>query len=294
MSPLSSDDQQHDDDMIQVKEILIKGGANFSLAEQDEETNQSQELGERIQSGKTLLTLTDLISQDEIDFLVQSSLEAADSKTNEEHNGNIRFNQNLDNEGVKNRLLIRMPTVSACRRDDNLDDALPEPASLVLERIMERTLEYVDQKLCPSLKMTLFGRADATNEQTEKGEAQEEVSIADLFRNDGLVYSTREPAINVYKPPHGHFGMHKDGKAMTILIPLSDPTNEFEGGGTAFWSQAFPREGQHDASLRLRPKAGTVVLFGGGVYHSGLHIQSGIRVVFVASFSPCHDPPAEQ
>ena len=268
--------QQHPDgkeptslSSVPVKEISVKRGS----ADADDDLLS---LGERIQSGKTILSLTNLITQEEINYLKHTSLECADSKTDENNDQNQnRVNGELDNEGVKNRLLIRMPILSSGKRHDYLHDALPESISSVLEGIIERTLEHVDRQLCPSIKKTLFGNK----------ENAEDVSIAELFRNDQLEYSTREPAVNVYKAPHGHFGIHRDDKALTILIPLSDPNDDFSGGGTAFWSQPFPQPGRHDASLVLRPEAGTVVLFGGQVQHAGLHIRSGTRVVFVASFS---------
>ena len=36
----------------------------------------------------------------------------------------------------------------------------------------------------------------------------------------------------------------------------------------------------------LTPRAGSALLFGGGVTHAGLPVRRGCRVVFVASFSP--------
>lgn len=261
---------------IHLEEITIKRG------EADADNDQS--LGERLQSGRTLLSLSNLITQDEIEYLKQSSLECADSKTDESNNHdsnnnqqNSRVNGGLDNEGVKNRLVIRMPVLSSGIRHNCLQDALPESISSFLEKIIERTLQHIDRELCPSVKETLFGDEDSAK--------QKDLSITELFHNNQLEYSTREPAINVYKAPHGHFGIHRDDKALTILIPLSDPDDDFSEGGTAFWSQPFPQPGRHDPSVVLRPEAGTVVLFGGQVQHAGLHIRNGTRVVFVASFS---------
>lgn len=228
------------------------------------------------------------MTAEEIDHLKESALECADAKTRDENNQQENtehrlaryLNGELDNEGVKNRLVIRMPIVSSAKRHDCLHDALPESLTTLLEEIMERTLEHVDHALCPSIHQTLFSADDPESEENANG-----VSIADLFRNHELVYSTREPAVNVYHAPHGHFGLHRDDRALTILIPLSHPDDDFTGGGTAFWSEAFPQPGRHDPSLVLRPPAGTAVLFGGQVQHAGLHIRSGTRVVFVASFS---------
>ena len=79
--------------------------------------------------------------------------------------------------------------------------------------------------------------------------------------------------------------VEEDDKDLTILIPLSDPSTDFTGGGTAFWAERHPQDGMHDPSLILRPRAGTGILFGGRVSHKGMHIHSGTRVVFVISFS---------
>ena len=110
-------------------------------------------------------------------------------------------------------------------------------------------------------------------------------SLVDLFRNNQLTFSTREPAINVYEAPYGHFAMHKDNQDLSIVMPLSDPSVDFEGGGTAFWSQNFPKEGMDDPSLILKPPPGTAMMWGGRVSHKGMHLRRGTRVVFVVSFS---------
>lgn len=134
-------------------------------------------------------------------------------------------------------------------------------------------------------------------------------------------------AITVCNAGNG-FSPHKDMHALTVLVPLVD-AHAFEGGGTAFWS-APPRaepggaEGptEHGApayfgtrhtwergarstahrdwlpdaktvapTLVLRHAAGTALLFGGDVTHSGQPVTSGQRAVFVASFSRvCHRP----
>ena len=113
---------------------------------------------------------------------------------------------------------------------------------------------------------------------------------AALFRNDQLDYSIREPAINVYDAPHGYFAMHKDHHALSIVIPLSDPKVDFQGGGTAFWSQSHPMEGMDRPSIVVKPTPGTVMLWGGRVSHKGMNISNGTRVVLVASFSGPNSP----
>ena len=93
--------------------------------------------------------------------------------------------------------------------------------------------------------------------------------------------------------------------ALTVLIPLTAPTDDFTGGGTGFWardkvlsdkalsdlmdeygdalkSETVP-EGAPTAVLT--PKPGTALVFGGDVTHAGMPVKTGTRSVFVASFS---------
>ena len=72
---------------------------------------------------------------------------------------------------------------------------------------------------------------------------------------------------------------------MTILIPLN---GDFEGGGTAFWSES-KRHRVDPPSIVVKPKRGADILFGGHVMHSGLAVEDGSRVVLVASFSLKND-----
>ena len=60
-------------------------------------------------------------------------------------------------------------------------------------------------------------------------------SLRDLYMAAELEWSEGEPAINVYTSD-GYFGAHKDHLALTVLIPLTAPSTDFEGGGTGFWA----------------------------------------------------------
>ena len=51
------------------------------------------------------------------------------------------------------------------------------------------------------------------------------------------------------------------------------------------------RERCRPPTLALNPPTGSAILFGGTVTHAGLAVTSGVRGVFVASFSPRHTPP---
>ena len=78
---------------------------------------------------------------------------------------------------------------------------------------------------------------------------------------------------------------HKDHQALTVLVPLTSPQSDFEGGGTAFWAQDSRGFRVEPPSLTLRPPAGTCLLFGGHTTHAGTPVVDGERCVLVASFS---------
>lgn len=86
---------------------------------------------------------------------------------------------------------------------------------------------------------------------------------------------------------NGYFGAHKDHLALTVLIPLTSAKNDFEGGGTGYWSgnRDTDENPQSPPDLILKPEAGSALVFGGDVTHAGLPIESGYRSVFVCSFS---------
>ena len=74
-----------------------------------------------------------------------------------------------------------------------------------------------------------------------------------------------------------------------MLVPLSTSGREFDGGGTAFWSEALVGTDSKEAhnfppSLVMRPPAGTGLFWRGHLTHAGLPVTSGVRHVFVASF----------
>ena len=234
-------------------------------------------LGERLKSGQTLLQLSNVLTDKELKYFLLSSLAAASS-----HEANA--------DPDKGHLYTRMSTISAAQREGKMETALPESLSNFMERILERILSIVDQQLCPSVRETLFGLKgtdddDNNNNNSNNSNNYDEHSLVCLFQTGRLQFAKREPAINVYRSPFGHIGMHKDNFDLTILVPLSCPEEDFSGGGTAFWHQKFPKEGLDDPAFILRPPAGTVLLFGGQVSHCGLHIRNGTRAVFVCSFS---------
>jgi len=276
----------YDKTKMEAKEISIPGGASKSILLNASSSSKDALLGIRLVKGKSLLSVSNLLSPEEIEYVRQASIKAAARQT--------LHNTHPEEQGP-DRLCVRMPTQLAASRHDipdagsqDLHDPLPLDLShYVEERILQRTLRTIDEEF-PDVRETLFG-----------GDCK---SLVDLFVNDQLEWSTREPAINVYYPPAGYFGIHKDNKALTILMPLtssceddSDTTgmdldSTFTGGGTAFWSQSYPNEHRHAPSIVLKPNAGTALLWGGQLSHKGLPIDKGMRVVFVASFSRKANP----
>ena len=104
-------------------------------------------------------------------------------------------------------------------------------------------------------------------------------------------WSEGEPAINVYTE-RGRFGAHKDHLALTVLIPLTSPADDFSGGGTGFWSMESIGSGLDEGQepegppvAVLAPPLGTALVFGGDVTHAGMPVETGLRSVMVASFS---------
>eukprot|EP00977_Amphora_coffeiformis_P021914 scaffold10056_cov164-Amphora_coffeaeformis.AAC.11 len=278
--PMPASSNIYDTSAIKVEEISIKDGARKTIFDGQSSSSAAVDpmkmdplLGIHVAKGTSVVAVSNLLARDEIDYLVESSLEAAATQQL-----NNPCSDDKEDQG-QGRLCVRMPTVAAANRHDipdvgseDLHDPLPlEVSQFVEERILQRAMAFIDQHL-PDVRKTLFG-SDCD-------------SLLDLFLGSQLEWSTREPAINVYYPPNGYFGIHKDNKALTILMPLhSSKEGDFTGGGTAFWSQSHPNEHQDAPSLILAPLSGTALLFGGKLPHKGLRIETGVRTVFVASFS---------
>ena len=131
-------------------------------------------------------------------------------------------------------------------------------------------------------------------------EQQEPELCAELFRAKPgglcdwwLTFKGDEPMLNQYTAG-GLFPPHQDGAALTVLVPLSTCDLDFEGGGTAFWSEVVVGKDPKAAeglppSLVMKPPPGTALFWRGHVTHAGLPVTAGCRHVFVASFD-LHPP----
>lgn len=215
-------------------------------------------VGERVKFGESVVELKDLATPEECRWLVNTCLKAAEAATP---------TRQLDKPG-----LVRLPTIAAAERatvtNTPCADPLPKDVDEILKMILTRAAAFIDEEL-PSLTSTLF----------------ETDSLENLLTDNHLKFSSREPAVNRYTKG-GEFLAHKDAQALTVLLPLSCPENDFTGGGTAFWGQDSRGHRVEDPSSVLKPPAGTAMLFGGCVTHAGVAVDSGSRIVFVASFSP--------
>lgn len=224
-------------------------------------SQQDTIIGDRIKSGESVLLLNNISSQDECQFLINLATKSA--KRHQEK----RTEGGLDKPG-----LVRLPTWAAAQRAAKTKtpcaDSICKQANEICRSILLRAFQKIDQEQ-PPLVSTLFGEGK---------------SLADAFLQDDLDWSSREPAVNVYTKG-GEFVAHKDAQSLTLLVALTGPTS-FGGGGTSFWSQDSRGHRVEEPQLVLKPEAGTGILFGGCVTHSGIALTSGTRVVLVASCSP--------
>ena len=212
----------------------------------------------------SILLLKDLVSQAECAQLV----DAAEEK--------VRFYRrhrrviNGDSRGKDDKPL---------RRFELHPDGINHDGSVhaLAHSILTRALWNLEQQE-PELCAELFGVDDP-------------VDLCDLW----FQFKGDEPMLNRYTAG-GDFPPHQDGSALTVLVPLSTSDVEFQGGGTAFWSEAEIGKDSKAAqgrrpSLVMKPPPGTGLFWRGHLTHAGLPLTTGCRHVFVASFDL---RPAEQ
>lgn len=101
-----------------------------------------------------------------------------------------------------------------------------------------------------------------------------------------------EPKVNVYSEG-GYFTQHGDGMELTLLVVLTD---EFEGGGTAFYRNLDLTHDDLDVTdmsneshtmqpeIVAKPPAGTAMIWGATLQHMALPVTKGTRSVYVGSF----------
>eukprot|EP00977_Amphora_coffeiformis_P003775 scaffold756_cov158-Amphora_coffeaeformis.AAC.12 len=265
------------------EEIRIDQGSSSSAVSLPEESADAtgKTEADRIQKGESVILLHNVVNDDECKHLMECCVQvASESDRSElEHHPQRNSGDEKNNQRPK---LVRLPSRAAARRAASnkitCAEPLPEYIDYRLQQILQRVCEFIDKQL-PSLPSELFDTPTLTELMSKSGSSAKE-------SDDALQFSAREPAINVYSSPGGEFLPHKDDEALTVLVPLSSPKTDFEGGGTAFWSPQSSVGCQSPASVVVKPMAGSTLLFGGIVTHAGIAITKGIRVVLVCSFSP--------
>lgn len=129
--------------------------------------------------------------------------------------------------------------------------------------ISERMLAFLEQHL-PQVAEQLFGR----NLELKKMRCS---------------FALGEPAVNRYMEG-GAFHPHTDKQSVTINVLLSD-LGAFSGGGTMFWPQDAAASNEAGDAVLVQPPQGTAVIFNGTVTHAGRAVMSGIRHLYVGSFT---------
>jgi len=247
----------------------------------DSDKEETENLGEAIGQGAAVVCIPDVLSEDECRLLCNAGLKACAK------------NEKLSEAAIaagRNRFSVSDPR------------AFSNDVVLSCDAMLLTILDYIDEHI-PSIYQTLFKsttgedwlRQQPLNARLEQSTVPPSPHLSDvceglrdLYNMGELEWSEGEPAINVYDT-NGYFGAHKDHLALTILIPLSSPDDDFTGGGTAFW------KGNRDVDENLTPDkppttiiaplSGSALLFGGDVTHAGMPVETGTRTVFVCSFS---------
>jgi hypothetical protein len=248
-------------------------------------SSSSLELGRNLARGNCVLQVSDVASPEECAELLKYGLRAAEKQQASTWARTASFLAEFTSNNPRSEGRVRVPIRSLHPRQAQQFDNL-----------MARVCSFVDNEL-PSVAK-LFERdvdmdGDVTSNTCMLCDEPSTVSLSALHASGGLTYSTREPAINVYRPK-GEFLAHTDRQTLTVLIPLSSPES-YEGGGTGFWSSAsdkgLPQYGQPASAplsapgVVLRPPQGTALLYGGRITHAGMPVETGCRVIFLASFS---------
>ena len=141
--------------------------------------------------------------------------------------------------------------------------------------INDRALSFLQCRL-PAVARSLFG--DAIRMDRDRSERR-------------FSFAQYEPTINRYTAG-GLFPQHQDGRALSVVVTLSE-AGSFDGGGTMFFPYLERRRTTQDGSehnaeegcaVLVNPPIGVALLFNGSFRHAGEPIASGIRHVYVASF----------
>mmetsp|Transcript_7810 Transcript_7810/g.11942 ORF Transcript_7810/g.11942 Transcript_7810/m.11942 type:complete len:333 (+) Transcript_7810:38-1036(+) len=238
-----------------------------------EDDGEEKSLGEAIGQGEVVVCIPDVIDEGGCRALFAAGMEACQKKASPSARGRSRFS-------------VSDPT------------AFSNEVVMTCEEMLLRVLDYIDENI-PSVYETLFKPSeDWASQQPLNAQLEQPTvpppeylaetceSLRELYMMGELEWSEGEPAINIYET-EGYFGAHKDHLALTVLIPLTAPDDDFSGGGTAFWkgNREVDENPQEPPTTVLKPPPGSALIFGGDVTHAGMPVESGYRSVFVCSFS---------
>ena len=225
--------------------------------------------------GHSILTLRHLASAEEVAVLKAEAIGAAHARVVEASSeASVRELERrivamraayikADQPWRTSTPLVSHGGAAASRHRMQIEHSLTAPGQALCDALLLRALSLLEAQLVHDL----FG--DCTTDSDT------------CVHNPQLAFSTNEPAINVYYSG-GHFKPHEDNHALTILVPLSAASADFEGGGTAFWSTRDAGPGgsinartMGAPTMVLRPPAGAALLWGGACTH-------GMRTMYAA------------
>ena len=225
---------------------------------------------ESVARGHSILTLRHLASAEEVAVLKTEAIAAAHARVDDaSSDGSIkRLEQRIvamraayikaDQPWRTSTPMTEEGGSEASRHRMQIEQSFAAPVQALCDALLLRALSLIEVELVHDL----FG--DCTTD-----------SPGTCVHNPQLAFSANEPAVNVYFRG-GDFKAHEDNHALTVLVPLSAASTDFEGGGTAFWStndagpggsinvEACARSGQLcPPTMVLCPPAGAALLWGG-------------------------------
>ena len=164
----------------------------------------------------------------------------------------------------------------------SVDTYLSNEAQTVSQRLVFRLWDALkqDPQLHHFAKLQMKGEFDrflTTSNQDLWDPAKKNMEW--YTEQDQLGNRVREPCVNLYFPPSDAFEKHHDGLSMTFLMLLTD-VKDYQGGGTKLYGPD-PERQEH---IKVRPPAGTLLLWATDMMHEALPITKGMRSVFVGSF----------
>ena len=164
----------------------------------------------------------------------------------------------------------------------SVQSLLDTPAKAAHKTLLTRLLDFLEQD---DELYKVFSRPNLSDPHQNTPEW--------YFEPDECGNDCPEPKVNIYGKG-GYFKEHTDGMQLTLLVVLNDG---FEGGGTAFFSEAAKKiwsDRSDNPDCVARPPAGTALIWGGNLWHMALPVRTGTRAVYVGSFDLIKNSPKEE